>query len=133
MASIPPYHTTVVYGDTSYLYYGGVYYQAAPAGGYVIVQAPLGVVADAPPAECAVVEVGELSYCYHFGTLYLWDVEADGYKVVAPPVGATVTYLPEGHEVRYVSGAKYHAYASVYYRPVYRGTTVVYQVVKSPG
>ena len=95
-------------------------------------QAPIGVVVEAPPGQCTVLEMGEVSYCYHFGTFYLWDPDADGYKVVAPPVGAVVGYLPDGQEVRYVAGTKYHVYASIWYRPVMRGTTLVYQVVVPP-
>lgn len=116
-----------------YAYYGGVYYLPATDGdGYVIVQPPIGILVDAPPPECAIVEVGEFTYCYHYGSYYQWQADSNKYMVVAPPVGAVVTYLPATQEVRYYEGTKYHFFSNVYYRPIYRGSDLVYQVVRPP-
>lgn len=51
IATPPPQHTTVVVSGTSYIYASGVYYQPVPAGGYVVVAAPVGAPVAVVPAQ----------------------------------------------------------------------------------
>jgi hypothetical protein len=61
------------------------------------------------------------------------DDESDPtFEVVAPPVGATVTDLPEGAEKKTVNGADYFVYAETWYQPFYSGSTAVFVVVEKP-
>lgn len=52
--------------------------------------------------------------------------------VVAPAVGSVITTLPGGCETVASGGAMIYHCSSVYYRPYYQGTTLVYQVVTYP-
>ncbi len=83
-----------------------------------------------PPPECSVVRLGEASYCYHYGTFYLYDSGLKGYKTVSAPPGIFVTYLPDARKATYVGGVRYFTYADVYYRAVYVGRDLVFQVVE---
>ena len=58
---------------------------------------------------------------------------AGGYKVIPPPIGATIWKLPNGAESHNVNGVTYFAYGGAYYRPIYGGSGVYYEVVSSPG
>ena len=82
----------------------------------------------APPPECSKVEVEGRTFCYHYGTFYLYDEGTKEYKVVQAPVGAVVPYLPDKNTVEYRGGVKYHVYGGVYYQPVYRGSQLEYFV-----
>ena len=58
---------------------------------------------------------------------------AQGYQVVVPPSGLTVTSIPNGATMKNVGGNSYLEYGGVWYRPFYSGSDVVYQVVNDPG
>jgi len=129
VASVPRYTHTVVYTNTSYYYAGGVYYQKAPEG-YVIVVPPIGIVVEAPPADCEMVKVEELTYCYNRGSFYLHNSAKGGYEVVAAPEDAAVSSLPEESTVKVVNGIKYHVFLDVYYRPYFFKNEYIYVVTK---
>jgi hypothetical protein len=61
-------------------------------------------------------------------------VEGDGYnyEVVAPPIGATVPYVPEGADEKTVDGKTYYVYESTYYRPFASEGDTIYMVVDDP-
>jgi len=52
--------------------------------------------------------------------------------VVAPPIGTVVGALPVGCVAVAGAAAAIYSCGSAYYRPYYQGTTLVYQVVRSP-
>jgi hypothetical protein len=52
--------------------------------------------------------------------------------VAVPAVGSVVTTLPGGCGTVNMGGAMIYHCSSVYYRPYYQGTTLVYQVVTYP-
>jgi hypothetical protein len=54
------------------------------------------------------------------------------FKVIAPPIGATVTELPEGAEKETVGDQDYFVYDDTWYQPFYSGSTAVYVVVEKP-
>ena len=54
------------------------------------------------------------------------------YKVVAPPVGATVPYVPEEASEETVGGKKYFVYDGAYYRPFASDGETIYMVVDDP-
>lgn len=53
-------------------------------------------------------------------------------EVVAPPVGATVPYLPEEAEEQTVAGKTYFAYEDTYYKPFASDGETIYMVVEDP-
>jgi hypothetical protein len=57
---------------------------------------------------------------------------AGGYQVIPPPVGATTWTLPSGAVDQNINGASYFAYGGAYYRPIYSGSSVYYEVVANP-
>jgi hypothetical protein len=74
-------------GGAHYYYGSGVWYAPHPAGGFVVVAAPVGLfVPVLPPFYSTVWFVG-MPYYYANDTYYVWRGD-DGYEVVAPP-GAT--------------------------------------------
>ncbi len=54
------------------------------------------------------------------------------YEVVAPPVGATVPYLPEEAREETVDGRVYLVYEGTYYRPFASDGETIYMVVEDP-
>ena len=118
-----PASTTVIYvGSTPYYYQGGTYYvattQAAP-------QPP-------PPTETTVnvnvtVEGGEAT-----AEPEMVEGEDHNFEAVAPPVGATVPYVPEEANEATVAGKKYFVYDGTYYRPFVSDGETIYMVVEDP-
>jgi hypothetical protein len=70
--------------------------------------------------------MGNQWYYYDNGCYYL--PSGGRYTVVAPPIGATVNYLPDGYETPMVGNDTYYYYAGIFY--VYNGQN--YQVVPAP-
>ena len=54
------------------------------------------------------------------------------YEVVAPPVGATVPYLPEDADEQSVGGKTYFAYEGTFYKPFASDGETIYMVVDDP-
>jgi hypothetical protein len=55
-----------------------------------------------------------------------------GYQVISPPIGATVTTLPSGAVDQNINGTTYFDFGGAYYRPFYSGSSVIYEVVAKP-
>ena len=53
--------------------------------------------------------------------------------MIAPPIGATTWTLPNGAVDQNVNGVTYFSYGGAYYRPIYSGSGVYYEVVANPG
>jgi hypothetical protein len=56
----------------------------------------------------------------------------NGYKVVPPPIGATVTTLPSGAVDQNIKGTTYFTFGGAWYRPFYSASSVIYEVVARP-
>jgi len=56
----------------------------------------------------------------------------DSYKVVAPPMGVTVPYLPDEAATETVDGKKYFVFEGAFYRPFSSDGDTVYMVVEDP-
>ena len=54
------------------------------------------------------------------------------YEVVAPPVGATVPYLPEEAKEETVGGKKYFVHEATYYRAFASDGDTIFMVVEDP-
>ena len=54
------------------------------------------------------------------------------YKVVKPPVGATVDALPKDAKQQTIDGTDYYEYAGTYYQVFHSGSNVIYRVVQNP-
>ncbi|MEE8148287.1 MAG: DUF6515 family protein [Longimicrobiales bacterium] len=160
-ATRPKQSTTVVVTGTTYYYSGGVYYVQSGSG-YTVVSAPPGAVVHAVPTYTTVVYVGTTPYYYSGGAYYVATdapapqpppedasgadepVAADdpsqipmieddhNYQVVAPPAGATVSYLPDEADEETINGKKYFVYADTYYRPFASDGETIYMVVEDP-
>jgi hypothetical protein len=101
----PPNYTVVYVGAAPYYYSGGIYY--------------------APTDKPADVE--------EYSDESLADEDPDSnYEVVAPPIGATVTELPDEAEGIHAGGELYYHFAGTWYKPFYSGADVVYVVVEEP-
>lgn len=132
-----PTHTTVVYVDsTPYYYYGGTYYvvttEPAPQP-TVVVDASATSVKESYPSYA---HTGQASGSTDAGAaqaeLPPMTEDEDSYKVVAPPIGATVPYLPDEADSETVNGKKYYVYEDTYYRPFSSEGDTVYMVVDDP-
>ncbi len=156
-ATRPRYSTTLVVTGTTYYYYGGVYY-ATSGSGYVVVSAPPRAVVYDVPTSTTIVYVGSAPYYYYGGTYYVVtnkpadqppppesdDPEDDSvgeemtaddhnYEVVAPPMGATVPYLPDEADEETIAGTTYMVHEGTYYRPFVSEGETIYMVVETPG
>lgn len=96
-------------------YYGGgcCYYHDDPNWGAFAAGAAIGVATTAVVASAA----------SHKSTTVV---------VQAPPIGSTVGVLPGGCSVVSAPGTTIYNCNSIYYRPYYQGSTLVYQVVTYP-
>ncbi|MGL5032553.1 MAG: DUF6515 family protein [Microcystaceae cyanobacterium] len=88
----------------------------------------LGSAIATPPPYYETVYVGSSAYMYSDG-VYL-QPSGDEYMVVAPPLGATVAYLPDGCTSQVSNGVSYFNCSGVYYQPYFQNGTAVYQVVR---
>ena len=117
-----PTHTTVVYVfNVEYHYNGGTYYVAS--------EKPVEPPPPASEPEVTTASNGD----DELESLSDIPMTDDGsYEVVAPPVGATVPYLPDEADEETVEGKKYFVYEDTYYRAFASDDETVYMVVEDP-
>ena len=60
------------------------------------------------------------------------DKDDENYEVVAPPIGATVPYIPEEADEEMIDGKEYFVFAGAYYRPFASDGETIYMVVENP-
>jgi hypothetical protein len=131
-----PASTTVVYsGETKYYYDGGTYYvltdakaEKPPPGTDEPADSDSASQADASAKsdtgdETTTIKPVEMSEA---------PEEGKNYKTVAPPVGATVPYLPDDAKEKTIDGKKYWQQADTYYQAFVSGGDTIYMVVKNP-
>ena len=121
-----PITTTVVYvGSTEYLYYNGTYYvtTSEPAP-----QPPPGKTSDEVTVEASGKEGGQTQELPEM----IESPEGENYKVVAPPVGATVPYIPQESDEEMIGGKKYFVYEGTFYRPYASDGETIYMVIENP-
>jgi hypothetical protein len=126
--SLPPKTTTVVVANQPYYYAAGVYYQTAPAGGYIAVSAPVGAVVPVLPPGATVVNMGAQYAFYSNGTYY--QQQGTAFVVIPPPIGVIVPNLPPGATASVINGQTYFLYGGVTYQPVFQNGVTVYTTVK---
>ena len=121
--SVPTYSTVVYVGTTEYVYVSGAYYvpttkpaEQPPPPDPNATQTAASPEEAEDPSEITMKEGGE----------------EQNYEVVAPPVGATVPYLPDEAEEKTVGGKKYFVYSDTYYRAFASDGDTVYMVVADP-
>ncbi|MEJ2679434.1 MAG: hypothetical protein P8174_10225, partial [Gemmatimonadota bacterium] len=104
---------------------GGVHPAAA--------QVRVGVgVSVALPAGHAWVAFGNARYAYYDGGFYR-PYRMGRFIRVAPPIGAVLTWIPDGARLCYYDGYQYFVYDGVWYEPEYlEDGTLVYVVVEIP-
>lgn len=114
-------------GDGSYSYAMGMFLQKK-GNAWEVVAAPHGAAITEKPVGAATVFAEKKPYTYYVGTFYVYDAAQKAYVVVAPPAGATVNYIPEAAKKTQKSEGVRYEYAGTSYKPVYRGSSVVYTV-----
>jgi hypothetical protein len=145
----------VVRGGT-YYYWGGVYYVSSGSS-YVVAVPPPTTVVYAVPTYTTVVYAGTTPY-YYAGNAYYVATDAPAvqpkipegvvleeseenvpmieddhnYEVVEPPVGATVSYLPDEADEKRIDGRTYFVYEGFYYRAFMSDGETIFQVVEDP-
>jgi hypothetical protein len=87
---------------------------------------PVGYFLGALAANAFRFAIGNQWYYYDDGCYYI--PSGSGYAVVMPPIGAVVSYLPDGYETCQVDNVYYYYYAGTFYAAVQNG----YQVVQAP-
>ena len=125
---------------TTYYYSSGVYYVPASSGTtYMVVEAPAGATVQQLPEQTINVNVNVSgdTVQYANGAYYEEQAPAEegaepGYKVVEPPQGATVPYVPEGAVEKKIGGETYFVAGDTYYKAFYSGSDVVYMVTANP-
>ncbi len=60
------------------------------------------------------------------------EAPEENFRIVAPPMGATVSMLPEDAEEKKIGETTYFVYAGTWYKPFYSGEDVVYMVSSNP-
>ena len=123
---LPAGYVQVSAGGVGYDYYGGVYFQPTPVGGYVAVQPPIGAIVPVLPPGAEPITVGGSHYFYAGGAFYL-EV-AGGFAVVPPPVGAVVNGLPPGAAPVTINGQVFYQSGPAYFLPQILGGITAYVV-----
>ena len=110
-------------------WYGGGY-RVPPGWGWAAFTTGLiiGATIATPPPYYNTVYVGSTTYIYSDGVFL--QPSGSSYVVVRPPVGAIVTYLPEGCTILQISNATYYNCSDIYYQPFYQNGSTVYKVVQ---
>jgi hypothetical protein len=121
---LPPGYVQVSVGAAGYYYYDGVYFQPTPAGSYVIVAPPVGVIVPQLPDGAEAIAVGPTTYYYAGGAFYLQ--QPTGFAAVPAPLGVTVTGLPSGATPVTINGAVYYVAGPTYFLPVMQAGVTVY-------
>lgn len=117
--AVPTYTTVVYVGTTPYYYAGGTY--------YVVSTQPVPAPPPADPNATQAATGGE-----DLGDVPMIEDDDQTYEVVAPPVGASVPYVPEEAGEVTVAGKKYFVYDGTFYRPYASEDDTVYVVVEDP-
>ena len=72
--------------------------------------------------------VGNDTYFYYGGVFYIYT--GSGYQVVAAPIGAVVTQIPDGAVQQDIDGQTYLVYNNTYYQPITQDGQDAYEVVQ---
>ena len=110
-------------------WYGGGY-RVPPGWGWATFTTGLvlGATIATPPPYYSTVYVGSTNYIYSDGVFL--QPSGSSYVVVNPPVGAVVTYLPEGCTKIQTNNIVYYNCSDIYYQPFYQNGNTVYKVVQ---
>ncbi len=117
--SVPTYTTVVYSGTTEYLYVNGTYY------------VPTTQPAAQPPPDTATTQSAS-SDSQDPSDIPMLENEGENYEVIAPPVGATVPYLPDGADEETIGGKRYFVSDGTYYQPFAGDGDTIYMVVSDP-
>jgi hypothetical protein len=114
--------------NQQYHYDQGVYYVSS-AGGYTVVQAPVGATITTLPQGTTTVIVNETTNNYYYGGAY-YEKSDKGYTVVPPTAGTVVENLPEGGEEVKIGDITYMKIGETYYQPIEQDGKNMYEVVE---
>jgi hypothetical protein len=121
----------IIINNNNRWYGGGWYgrgYRTPPGWGLATFTTGLvlGAAINSPPPYYSTVYSGRTRYIYSDGVFL--EPRGSSYVVVQPPIGAVVTSIPDGCTV--ISGSTFYDCSGVVYEPFYRGSDIVYRVVR---
>jgi len=91
VATLPPGHITLSFGNRRFFFHGGVWFSPS-TGGFAVVRPPVGIVVPMLPPAYTAVWIGGVPY-YYANDIY-YTTAPGGYAVAAPPAEATYTEAP---------------------------------------
>lgn len=110
-------------------WWGGGYYPPPGWGAFTFAAGlTLGAALNSPPPYYESVYVGSTHYIYSDG-IYMQPTGTT-YVVIKPPIGAEVTYLPDGCKTTPVGDTLFYTCSGIVYEPSYRQGVTVYRVVR---
>jgi hypothetical protein len=114
-------------------WYGGGYYAPPGWGAWTAAVGlttglAIGASVATPPPYYDTVYVGSTSYIYSDG-VYMQPSNGN-YVIISPPMGAVVSYLPDGCTVTQTGNTQYYDCAGIYYQTFYQNGATVYKVVE---
>jgi hypothetical protein len=124
--AIPVAATPVYVGSSSYYYYGGSYYVPTtkpadePKGTETTVNVNVSTDASGGGTKPETMDAPEMTQ------------DESNYEVVAPPVGATVPYLPDEAKKETLGAKTYFLSEGTYYRAFASDGETIYMVVEDP-
>ena len=90
---------------------------------------PVGFFLASLAADAVAISIANHRYYYEDGSYYTpTSGGGGGYSVVPPPIGAVISYLPEGYETTMVGNDTFYYYGGAFYVNTDQG----YQVVDAP-
>jgi len=111
-----------------YRYYGGTYMICRPPVGFVITAVSLRTVSLTPVIFTPAIMYAQPQYYYSQGTYYVKSYP-NQYRVMSPPIGAQVPYIPEDCEEFILYGVTYYKVDDTYYTPVFVNGRIMFEVV----
>jgi hypothetical protein len=127
-----PASTTVVYaGDKKYYYDGGTYYVLTDEKAQ---QPPPPTSSDSGSDSAQKSSSDSDKDGATINEVEMTEAPEEGknFKVVEPPVGSTVPYLPDSAKEKKIDGKKYWVVGDAYYQAFVSGGDTIYMVVKKP-
>ncbi|WP_017292742.1 DUF6515 family protein [Geminocystis herdmanii] len=114
-------------------WYGGGYYAPPGWGAWTAAVGltaglAIGASVATPPPYYDTIYIGSTSYIYSDG-VYMQPSNGN-YVIISPPVGAVVSYLPDGCTVTQMGNTQYYDCAGIYYQTFYQNGTTVYKVIQ---
>jgi hypothetical protein len=138
IASLPFGAVSVLFGNSHYHYYNGLYYRPYDRG-YIVVQPPIGIIVPSLPPGCISVMIGPRPY-YRYENVFYVPLENNHYRVVEKPeeeqkaTSNNEKTMTSEYEKIVLEGRTYYKKGSKYYKAsVNKDGEIVYEEVGEAG